>query len=311
MNIKVVKNIAKANAITHGSLFHADEVLATAILGHVIPNLFVARVYNVPKVLDPSVIVYDIGNGPYDHHQRVGNGERDNGVPYASAGLIWRRYGHEVCKNTADPEDVWEYVDRFLVQGVDASDNGVLPAIKYQAQAMSVAQIVSGFYPVWDADMTPDVRGLTAADYAFVRAVEFVSTILDNTIKFADAKARAKYRVEEAIDNAEDGVMVLSQYMPWKECLLKNTSAKAADIRVVVYPDKRNGYAWCTVPHRAEAPDAWRGLNGEALQEVTGCKTAVFVHTGGFLGGARALEDSISMAKRVAATSIDEGLQTA
>ena len=38
-------------------------------------------------------LVYDIGGGEFDHHQAGGNGQRDNGVKYASCGLIWKSYG--------------------------------------------------------------------------------------------------------------------------------------------------------------------------------------------------------------------------
>ena len=66
MNVKVVKDITNAAAITHGGIFHADEVLSTAILAHIIPNMSVARVFRVPDNLDPNTIVYDVGGGKYE-----------------------------------------------------------------------------------------------------------------------------------------------------------------------------------------------------------------------------------------------------
>lgn len=302
MNVKVVKDITNAAAITHGGIFHADEVLSTAILAHIIPNMSVARVFRVPDNLDPNTIVYDVGGGKYDHHQRGGNGERSNGVPYASAGLIWQEFGFQVCLDTVDPQMVWKYVDRYLIQAIDANDNGAMPILKYPAQPMAVAQVVSGFNPTWDTDTTtPDADGLTAVDHAFLRAVEFVDVILQNTITYANSKAMAAAEVQAAIKKSKDGVLILDKYMPWKDVLYRSDSEQANAVKVVVYPEQRNGYAWCVVPNRALAPKAWCGLNNTELQQVSGCQSATFVHAGGFMGGARLLEDAAAMAKQIAA----------
>lgn len=303
MNIKVVSDVSQANAVTHGGPFHADDVLATAMLGRVFPSLTVARVSQAPTRINSSIIIYDIGCGRFDHHQKGGNGQRRNGVPYASAGLIWHEYGHKICQDTVNPHAVWLYVDKYLVQGVDANDNGVMPSLKYPCQPRAVPQIVEGFYPPWDAQTCPDDNGLTAMDYAFMRAVEFVDTILENTIKYGEARARAKLSVQASIQSSENGVMVLPKYMPWKEALFKEKTSKASNIKVVVYPDTRSGYSWCVVPNRAIAPQAWRGLTDKELQDVSGFKSAVFAHPAGFMGCARELTDALDMAKYVARMS--------
>ena len=87
-----MKNI---NLFTHGGIFHADEVFASVVLCSVFEKNYseIKRVFCVPDDISDSDIVYDIGGGKFDHHQREGNGVRDNGIPYASAGLIWKRYG--------------------------------------------------------------------------------------------------------------------------------------------------------------------------------------------------------------------------
>lgn len=40
-------------------------------------------------------IVFDIGRGKYDHHQRDSR-IRENGVPYAAFGLLWEELGAEI-----------------------------------------------------------------------------------------------------------------------------------------------------------------------------------------------------------------------
>ena len=92
--IKTTINPESANACTHGGIFHADEVVASVILAKYHAMYFesnefvVCRTFKVPEDLNPDAIVYDIGGGQFDHHQRGGNGCRENGVPYSSAGLI-------------------------------------------------------------------------------------------------------------------------------------------------------------------------------------------------------------------------------
>ena len=69
-------------------------------------------------------------------------------------------------------------MDRVLVQGVDATDCGAMPLVKYPSQPQTISQAISGFYPTWDMDLTPDANGLTAADYAFEKAVTFMIAVL-------------------------------------------------------------------------------------------------------------------------------------
>lgn len=124
MSIRVDKYSEDTNCITHSGVFHADEVLGTVILEKALGDLLVARVAAIPSMTRENVIVYDIGHERFDHHQPGGNGCRDNGVDYASAGLLWKTFGPIVVKNSRDPEFLWRHVDECLIQGVDAADNG-------------------------------------------------------------------------------------------------------------------------------------------------------------------------------------------
>lgn len=80
-------------AYTHAGMFHADDVFATALIKMINPSIKICRVFNVP---DNAEFAYDIGGGKYDHHQQDAE-VRENGVPYASFGLLWRELGKEIC----------------------------------------------------------------------------------------------------------------------------------------------------------------------------------------------------------------------
>lgn len=126
MNITLTTDIRNANAITHGGIFHADEVFGTIILSKVMDNIVLARTFKVPEDIADDVIVYDIGGGDFDHHQLGGNGTRADGIPYASCGLLWKEYGPQLCANTANPERAFAMMDAKLISGIDANDTGYI-----------------------------------------------------------------------------------------------------------------------------------------------------------------------------------------
>jgi len=294
---KMTKNIETATAITHGGTLHADEVMATVILKKVFGDIKVCRTFRVPEDLKEDVIVYDIGFGAFDHHQKGGNGVRENGVPYAACGLIWKQFGPQIVADTCNPELVWHLIDRGLIQGIDAGDNGTLPKADYPAQAMSFSAVISGFNPNWDSNEDPDE--------AFAKAVAFAEVVFDNTLESATSKAKAEQIVEEAIEKSEEHIMVLNQFVPWQEYIFSSTNSKADEIQFVVFPSNRGGYNWQCVPdglgsfgQRKPVPEEWKGLNGSDLQLVTGVRTASFCHPAGFIGGAETFTDAYALAKK-------------
>lgn len=296
MNISIVSEAKQANAITHGGIFHADEVMATVILSKVFGKLTLMRTFNVPEELTDGTIVYDIGLGKFDHHQKGGNGCRENGVPYAACGLIWKEYGHHICNNCIHSELIWLIIDKNLIQGIDAADNGDMPNIDYPAQSMTFSHCISGFNPNWDSS--------ESVDEAFLKAVSFAEIIFDNVLANAIAKAKAQDIVENGIENSEGHIMILDKFVPWTGAIFVSSNPKAKDILFVVYPSSRGGYNWQAVPdalgsfgQRKPVPAKWKGLRGSDIQKVTGISTATFCHPAGFIGGAETLEDAIAIAK--------------
>lgn len=58
-----------AKAFTHSGKFHADDVFSYALLLYLNPAITITRGNKVPKDFDG--IVFDIGRGKYDHHQKI------------------------------------------------------------------------------------------------------------------------------------------------------------------------------------------------------------------------------------------------
>lgn len=289
-------NGTAVEVMTHGGTFHADEVMATAILVRTFGTISVSRVFNVPEDLPEESIVYDIGGGRFDHHQKGGNGMRENEVPYSSAGLIWKEFGPQILKDTLNPEKIWRIADSMLIQGIDAVDNGSLPKTDYPASPMSISRIISMMNPRYDETVSSDEK--------FAEAVELAGKILDMVIQDAVSTVSAEQIVEEAIESADGAIMVLSMFVPWQSCLLHSDNLKAQKILYVIFPSNRGGYNCQAVPdkpgstsQRKALPESWRGLSGLQLQEMTGVQSATFCHNAGFMCGAATLDDAVALAK--------------
>ena len=300
--VKIINNLNEVDVtdgivvVVHGGPCHADEVYAIVVLERIYGKVYVLRCFKVPEKIGENVIICDIGYGKYDHHQPGGNGERENGVPYAAAGLIWKDFGMEALKDTCNPEFIWKAIDKNLVQGIDAIDNGKMPKADYPAQAMTFSKMVSMRNPTWDSSKT--------TDEGFIEACDFARRELDILIKSEEAKARAQGIVDEAIAKSEGHIMVLERFVPWQEYIFLSENLNAADILFVVFPSSRGGYNWQCVPdslgsfgQRKSVPRDWNGKKDAELQEITGVETATFCHPNGFIGGAETFEGAYALAR--------------
>ena len=291
--IKTTGNVKEANAITHSGVFHADEIFATVILEDIFDNITVARIPTI-KDLDgidtTNAIVYDIGCGPLDHHQKEGNGTRDNGVPYASCGLVWKNYAWlKYGRSTID------HVDKNLIQCIDAHDNGINCKPDTGFNVLTVSNIISMMNPTWDIEDTGE---------NFVQACYIAKTIYKAAIKRAVSFEKAEKAVKEAIDSSEGGVMVLDKFMPWQNTLLYDFGEKSQNIKFVVFPSNRGGYNCQCVPkgpgifeNKVPLPEEWRGLTNEELVKSCRVDGAIFCHPAGFLCSNETLEGAVAMAK--------------
>lgn len=277
-------------ANTHGGIFHADEVFATAVLKQMFEDMEVRRVFR-PE--DDADIVYDIGGGAYDHHQ-ADKETRPDGIPYAAFGLIWRSFGRAYVESlgvSAKYVDfVHEMVDRTLVRSVDAADNGVS-----LGGGFSVSEVISSFNPEWDSD--------EIADEAFSCAVTLAGSILMLQVRHAASVAKAKGIVTAAVEASDGQVIELPCYVPWQEHLLAMAGKKAENAKRVIFPSNRGGYNVQAVPtapgaftNRAPLPKELWGLRDEELARASGIKDAIFVHPAGFIGAAMSLEGARALA---------------
>lgn len=286
-------------AATHSGSFHADDVLAAAVLRLVNPSLPILRTRDREQ-LERADILFDVGRSydrqtcRFDHHQPEYREARDNGIPYSSFGLIWRELGEALCGSAAAAFRV----DRWLVQGVDAVDCGItLNREAALATVMNISSALGGFNPGWQDDTSAEARL-----EAFEHAVSFARAILRNTIREANSQENARALVARGVPLENGQVLVLEQDVPWKEVIL--ASPEHERVLYIIAPDSQTKWHVCCVPdksgsfnNRKSLPAAWAGLDGEDLDKVVGMPGCVFCHRGRFVAGHGTKEGAIAMAR--------------
>ncbi len=276
---------------THNGNFHADDVFSIAALKSIFPSFKLVRTRDLELIANADIVIdvggiYDADAGRFDHHQRGGAGERENGIPYSSFGLIWKKYGLALCK---DDQSVANAVDKGLVSTIDAIDCG---HVKGVSEGVSLSQTISMFNPTWQED--------NDFDTCFDEAVEFASRVLTRFIASANGGISAKTIVAKAIENAADPrIIVLEKYTPWK----RTVDALSEEALYMVYPSQTGQWRIQTVPvelgsfeNRKSLPKEWAGLSDNELKDVTGIDDAMFCHNGLFIAGAESFESTMKMA---------------
>lgn len=291
---------------THDGRFHSDEVLAIAALLILYPDAEIVRTRDVALLATCNLRVdagrkYNPLTGDHDHHQEGGAGTRDNGIEFSSFGLIWKEFGVRI---TGDQE-VARYVDKVLVQSVDARDNGQslsVPRIREQTKEYTFqgvmpfefASAIDAFNPSWDeTDRDPDM--------AFREAVDVGKRLLERLIARARSIQSAKPLVRQEIAVAEDPrLIILERGCPWHDVVI----TEAPNAVFVILPDKDGKWRVESIPRtlgtrdlRKSLPQAWKDLDPEAFAQVTGVPEAFFVHRKLFLCVATSFEGALRLAR--------------
>ena len=272
------KMLCIEKGFTHGSGFHADDVFSSALLRILNPDIVILRGNVVPEEFDG--IVYDIGRGKFDRHQKQ-KPYRENGIPYAAFGLLWKEFG---CLLLSD-EDA-ETFDKEFVQPIDLSDN--------TGEYHELSRVISDFNPMWNEKNPIDEK--------FWEAVDFAQTILENRIRKIVSDRKARKEVLKLLEKQEGPVLIMDRFYPWKETVC------ATEKLYVIFPSARGGYMIQAVPESAgtialkkEFPVEWRGKTQKELRERTGIATFTFCHTSGFICAADTIEDAKNIAELAAA----------
>ncbi len=293
----------KLKLVTHDGPFHADDIFATAVLSMLFEkrgDKFEIIRSRDPKVSETGDYVYDVGGvydeekNRFDHHQVGGAGDRGDGIPFSSLGLIWKKHGLELAGNA----EAMKIVDEKLVAPVDAFDNGItISESKGEIDPYIIQRVIESLMrPTWEED-----EKLT--DTFFKQNVELAKTILEREIVHANAKIRARAGILKCYENAPDKrVVLMDKYYP-----LGGITSSIPEALFIV-SQRRHDRLWSIITIRAtedqdnftnrkDLPKSWGGFRDEELQKITGVSDAVFCHNKLWLAVAKSKEGAMKLAQ--------------
>ncbi len=291
----------KVTIVTHNAGFHTDDIFAVATLLILLgENVEISIVRSRDKsVIESGDYVVDVGGihdpsiNRFDHHQEGGAGSRENGIPYAAFGLVWKTYGEKLCGNIS----VANRVDEVLVQPIDGPDNGVqIVDTKISGlMPLDIQLFTYIFSPTWKEDVSK-------MDDIFSSLVSQAKILVNRVIKFSQDEIDGEKEVEKIYENSNDKRLIVldnSKY-PWEKVL-----CKFSEPLYVVYRNPNN-QTWSVksirdnpidFKSRKKLPESWAGKRDEELEKVTGVEGAVFCHNARFMAVNKTKEGILKMAE--------------
>lgn len=287
---------------THDGSFHADDIFACVSLSLMFEKK--REKFKIIRTRDEEIIknsdyvfdvggIYDSKNNRFDHHQPGGAGKRENGIEYSSFGLVWKKYGEEICGSKKSAE----MIDNKLVAHVDADDNGIdLYKNNFKNVFPYLIQdVLAIFKPTSLEDMDKDEQ--------FLKALGWAKEILKREIKKANDQIEITKIIQNFYKNSPNKRLIVidapkvSRYEIWDALqdfpgplfIVYETSD---EWRVIAMHLSYNSFE-----NRKNFPKAWAGLRDEELQKISGVSDAIFCHNSLFLIGAKSKEGAIKLAK--------------
>mgnify|MGYP005809114623 CR=1 FL=1 len=228
-NIKLIKQYNKANFVTHSGTFHVDDVISTIFLSKIFKEIKLIRVPSMDNRSANNKLVFDIGLGEFDHHQKNRNGKRENGIYYSSIGLLWKKYGKEYLKKikAKNIEKVYEYMDKELIQYIDATDNMQMEYLKSKTSP----DFLKLCNPEWNENITEEE--------GFVRALKLADEFWNIYIKHAIAEVEAIEIIIKKTNETKENYAIFDKELPYRKVidLLKNKN-----IKYLIFKSKRKCY---------------------------------------------------------------------
>jgi len=277
-------------ASTHDGRFHADEIFALAVLKLVFLDLEIVRsrdenVYKAADIIVDVGNIYDPENLIFDHHQRSFSLKRESGIPFASFGLVWKKFGQSLCGST----EAADYIDSVIVQAIDADDNGIeiirtaFDGIRFH----TLSDIIESFVPRYVNN--------EKVQKGFERALNFAVSYMKSQIKLArELFEVALPTIRNVIKIAEDPRILI--FNKFDKAWLSLISQESENARFVIFPTHRNTWAIRSVPQKGKKfeyckllPAEWGGRQKD-FAAISGIDDALYCHNGCFLAEAQTLE---------------------
>ena len=306
-----VKN-DKIKVCVHNGMFHADEVLALAIIMIALgkDKVEYIRSRNFPDYMEADFAV-DVGGSYdgvkfFDHHQNTFfKMHEGTDISYAAAGLLWDKYCFSIASIYLGDTDInkinkfYTYVVNNLILGVDATDNG-----QYKDNNSIHQNTLSSIVKTFNVDNY--LTNLVEQHTAFKQVVEFMYQYLHRFLKNTANSILDEDIVLNAFAVSDNGVMVLPKFIPsWKNIILRVDANHK--VKVCLVESKPGEWSITSALKEANsmeplcpAPLCLRGIPDTDVVEFAGVRRFIFVHKSGYTGSFKASnkEEAIRVAEK-------------
>ena len=284
-NIILTKQIDDANCITHSGRFHIDDVMSTIFLSKLKKNIILMRVPSVKDINVENKIVYDIGLGEFDHHQKNGNGQRKNGIYYSSIGLLWKKFGKEYLEKlkVKNIDQTFQYMDDELIQYIDATDN---MQTEYLENKIS-PDFIKLCNPEWNENITENE--------SFINALKLADEFWNIYIKHAIAEVEAINVVLNKINESKECYIVFDSEIPYKKAIKLYAGNR---VKYIIRKSRREGYEVRTLKDDYKFKKELVQLdNINESKKLTGINELIYVDKHAKLCCTETLESAIQLIK--------------
>ena len=284
-NIILTKQIDDANCITHSGRFHIDDVMSTIFLSKLKKNIILMRVPSVKDINVENKIVYDIGLGEFDHHQKNGNGQRKNGIYYSSIGLLWKKFGKKYLEKlkVKNIDQTFQYMDDELIQYIDATDN---MQTEYLENKIS-PDFIKLCNPEWNENITENE--------SFINALKLADEFWNIYIKHAIAEVEAINVVLNKINESKECYIVFDSEIPYKKAIKFYTGNR---VKYIIRKSRREGYEVRTLKDDYKFKKELVQLdNINESKKLTGINELIYVDKHAKLCCTETLESAIQLIK--------------
>lgn len=287
--------------VTHNAKFHTDDVFAVAALTILYPNAEIIRTRD-EELIKKADMVVDVGeiDNPdkdrFDHHQAGGAGERKNGVPYSSLGLVWKKYGQELSKS----QEVYERIDKIFVQPIDAGDNGVntFTNIIPDVYPYLINNIVNSYRLTWKEDDDWNKR--------FEECLLWARSFLSRIIKIQQDILEGEKIVLKSYESSKDKrlVVVSEEYSLGRELVTSVLTKLKEPIYAVLFRGDHKSWQLVAINKdsgsfetRKPLPEKWRAKHDKEFDDASGVIGGVFCHRNGFMCAINTKEAALKLAE--------------
>lgn len=316
----------KTVVLTHHGKFHMDELLALCILLHgplydkkevvIIRNRDSAYIEYADYVLDVGKI-YDPDKNRFDHHQVNFDITYPDGTNYATAGLVFMKYG-ELVINTLLAEytntcllanmQLFDYIYTDIytyLKHVDNLDNG-------QKTNISLEKLGSGAH--WVTSMNPIRMFNTSLESEYTHNFIIALTSLRLWFKNFVIKSAAMWLGIQYLDELDkipeinnNPYLIIPYDLPWKELIWKRWNILSKFSFIIVANRDMTNWSIHHVPtspnnlryFKVKIPFELLGLYGEDLETITGIPDLIVCNNTGYVTYAKTKQAAIAFVNYV------------